>query len=220
MREGIIVLVSCQANRPRWPRIRAKWLDAVGIPYVFVVGDANATCPLFDEATRVLSVPCDDTYDSLPKKVATALREVRARFQPDFVIKVDDDVVASPTRLASLAQLPATVEYGGRAVVHDGSTYGVEKFVDPAKRVAVHVNTVYCTGPVYYLNARALDVLASHMDESDACPFEDVLVGVTLRAHGINAVALPIYTDSESAFSLDVFAAWHDTLHAAPQNAA
>ena len=42
---------------------------------------------------------CDDGYDGLSYKVAYGIREITARFSPNYLIKVDDDFIVSDTEL-------------------------------------------------------------------------------------------------------------------------
>ena len=217
------MLISCRANVGRWNRIREGWLDASGFPFVIIVGATN-NIEEYDESTHVLSVPCDDTYDALPVKVALALRAVRDRFHPEFVLKIDDDVVASPTILASLLGhshgIPDHVQYGGCVVqINSMTNHGGSKFTSQ-KRTPIHVRATYCGGPAYYLGAKALDILAAHMTSGvmNDVRFEDVLVGLTLQRHGILPVSLALYTDHKPFFDAGRVAAWHDSKHVSSQN--
>lgn len=209
MRRGVILLLSCNANRGRWPRIREEWLDATGIPYVFVVGDPND-----DNDECVLHVPCDDGYDALPQKVALAMCAIHTRYRPDYVLKIDDDVVASPAILKSASSgIPPHVRYGGKVIRCNGITvHGADKFSNPANCTPMHMKATYCGGPAYFVDAHALSVLAVHMQkEALGARYEDVLVGTVLQKHGIFPEPLPIYTDREAEFRVGKFAAWHNS---------
>ena len=215
----MILLLSCYANAGRWARIREGWLEACGIPFVIAVGDPTMEpgTSRFTEGTRLLTIGCDDGYDDLTAKVAGAVRAIRQRFDPEFLFKIDDDVIADPQKVASHTCIPANVQYCGKVVNHTSATVcGITKFRRPANRTVSRVDANYCAGPIYLLRRRAIQVLADHMDPSTS-KYEDVAVGLTLAAHGIEPTDAKMYSDDRAESSGCV--AWHDATHASAQNA-
>lgn len=215
----MILLLSCRANEARWERIRDGWLVPCGIPFVIVVGDALLPrgSHAFDEASRVLTVGCEDSYDELSSKVTFAMRAIHARFRPAFLFKMDDDVLADPAVLKEHASIPAHIQYGGTVNnSHCVTAYGSDKF-GRLNRALTRVDAVFCNGPMYFLRARAIDVLAARMDPA-ASKYEDVAVGMALGAHGIKPEALLLFTEDEREFNRGVCVAWHDASHASSQN--
>ena len=215
----MILLLSCRANQSRWPYIRDGWLEPCGIPFVIVVGDPiiERGSHLFDDATRVLAVGCDDGYDELPHKVAFAVRAIQARFAPSFLFKIDDDVLANPSLLANHTDLPMTIQYAGHVIQSRLISEGSKKFQTPQNRAIQRVDATYCGGPAYFLRAAAIKILALHMDPSSS-KYEDVAVGMTLHAHGISPQELHLYTDSPFEFNEGKYVMWHDGHHMSEQN--
>ena len=216
----MILLLSCRANEGRWGRIRDGWLVPCGVPHVIVVGDPSLPRGghAFEEGSRVLSVGCDDDYDELSYKVAFAVRAIHERFAPAFLFKIDDDVVVDPRLLARHASIPAAVEYGGKVYRSRCVTpYGQSKFRKPENRALTRVDAVFCGGPAYFLRARAIAALAAHMDPR-ASKYEDVAVGLALRAQGIAPVEVKLFTEAEAEFNRGEFVAWHDDRRTSFQN--
>lgn len=230
---GIILLLSCRKNRHRWDKIKAGWLNAVGVSYVFVEGDKSMMPGSYsflpgdaDVATDggVLQIGCDDTYDTLPHKVATAVRALQRVRDPSYILKVDDDVVGNPAFLAHFLREieKKDLQYVGRVVRKNGvADYGLANFSQEQNRHPIMVpNVVYCGGPMYYLGRRAISVVADKMNPN-TMRYEDINVGQTLLKATIPPTNSNIYTDSEAEFRADgaKYAAWHDSTHRSPQNA-
>lgn len=219
------MVVSCEANRARWPRIFGAWLGKCGAPYAWAVGSealregAYAFCP----DTRVLAIGCDDSYDGLTGKVAYGMRAVLELFPATSVLlKVDDDVVAHADAVrALLAEARGPDAYEGVVSTASGkTTFGIERYKRPENQTAVDIDPPvdYCGGPAYVLGRRAIEVVAADAAAggAGALKFEDVNVGRVLARAGIAPTLRPVYTNTLFVFLRGGAAGWHDALRVAP----
>jgi hypothetical protein len=93
--DTLVVLYSCRAYlESRVGKIRATWLkelEALGIPYLIVVGGGDDTVH-----GDVLGLDVSDDYEALPAKTLALFRWLYERTTAQFVIKIDDDCVMAP----------------------------------------------------------------------------------------------------------------------------
>jgi hypothetical protein len=227
----MIMLLSCNANRWKLGRIVEGWLAPCKIPYVIIIGNglqhheaasADVKCT-FDEETRELRIDCDDGYDGLSYKIAYGIRDITARFAPDYLIKVDDDIILNPDSLHRFIEIcrGAKLDYCGNASTRSlpkYTVYGVDKYRWPENKgqFLLPPNST-CSGPLYFLSAAAMKVIASHMDPT-RCRYEDVNVSLTLEGHKILATNVPIITDHIQEFLSGKFGAFHDENRIHSQN--
>lgn len=213
-RHPIVFVMTCLKNRAKWAGMREAWLDAAGMPFVFCVGVGQDAGPsFFDEATRVLSVACDDSYDGQAAKVKLGLGAVIERFDPGFVVKVDDDVLARPREFRDLVERAAAEDpdaYAGVLARFHAPSACLDRFTRKELPVPMaHHGGAYCGGPAYVLGSRAARLVAERMVPG-AMPFEDVNVGMTLAsAGGIRARDVRLYADARHEFEEGRAAAWH-----------
>lgn len=151
---GIVILTSCySSNRPD----KLEWLKELppNIQYVIIRGNTNLTTDyVFQPETHECVLRCSDTYEGLPDKIRAGFRFVYKQFNPDFIIKVDDDVIVNVPRLLEFIE-SNTSDYAGVATYYRGY--------------------VYCGGPLYYLSSLAL----GYMKDMDITGFteEDICIG-------------------------------------------
>jgi hypothetical protein len=162
---GVVMMTSCYAsNRPD----KLDWLKDLptNIDYVIIRGNTElATEYEFQRETHQCVLRCSDTYAGLPEKIRAGFRFVYKEFNPDFIIKVDDDVVVNVPKLLEFIE-SNTGDYVGVATSCRGYAY--------------------CGGPLYYLSALAL----RYMKDMDITGLteEDICVGRCANTHSI-----PIY---------------------------
>jgi hypothetical protein len=156
------MLTSCySSNRPD----KLHWIKELpsNIEYVIIRGNTQLTTNYeFKPETHECVLRCSDTYLGLPEKIRAGFRFVYKQFNPDFVIKVDDDVVVNVPKLLTFLE-SNTSDYAGVPTYYRGYTY--------------------CGGPFYYLSAVALGC----MKDMDITGFteEDICVGRCANKHGI-----------------------------------
>lgn len=192
---GVCILISCFATSARLDTIRKRWLNAsFPIPYVIVRGNPKQS----EECVRtgdIYTLRCDDSYKGLPYKVLAAIKYVQKTFNPDYILKIDDDVILDKKKLFDLLKTTEGEDYVG---------YATYNYV--AEEDAIY-NSVYCGGPLYYLSRRAIDILVKHMDPS-SCHIEDLLVGKTLLENGVLLRCELVYAHS---IGVPEAPAFHDT---------
>ena len=91
----MILLLSCVQNSWKWPHIQENWLHPSKIPYVILIGNPNIPrkSHIYDASSHVLQVGCADNYDELVYKIAYGISAIVERFDPCYLLKIDDDVV-------------------------------------------------------------------------------------------------------------------------------
>ncbi|PSL17574.1 glycosyltransferase family 2 protein [Shimia abyssi] len=88
--DTLVVVFSCRAHLDsRIPAMKTAWLgklDALGIPYVVVVGQGQGT--LNDD---ILELDAPDDYEGLPQKTLAAVKWVYEKTCYSHLLKIDDD---------------------------------------------------------------------------------------------------------------------------------
>ena len=88
--DTIVTVFSCKPFLDtRVPALRAGWLsllEALGIPYVIVVGDGDGT-----RRSDVVHLDAPDDYEGLPQKTLATIRWVHDHTPYTHMIKIDDD---------------------------------------------------------------------------------------------------------------------------------
>ena len=155
----LIGICSCVSATARREAVRETWLRRLppGVRAVFFVGAGNAA----PNEDRVVQLPVEDDYASLPRKVATFFHFARAGYDFDYLFKCDDDTYVCAERLIELARKRARYVGGGEWLQ--------ERFASG--------------GAGYLLSRKAVAILT-------AAPFpglgaEDVWVGEVLREAGV-----------------------------------
>ena len=152
------------------------WLQEV--PHVIFVGVPTlATQVEFSDHTRLCKLRCNDDYDSLPTKVWLALRFMKDTYDPEYLFKVDDDVILRPALLSQYLEDLKHYEYAGN--------------------VAQYPFATYCGGPLYYLSRKAIACLYSDMIIS-LSTLEDLTVGYSLAEHSIYPTSYKLLANSTS----------------------
>ena len=208
-RRWVLMVTTCNKNRHRWNAIRNA-TRGLPVDVVFVIGERRSS---FDANTRELRVNCDDTYDDLVHKVIKGTRAVCKLFDPDFVIKMDDDVVLNPMRLRELLMQPPAHEYFGlQTAAHGRIDYALDRYTKPQNKVPMVLPepVAYCGGPMYALGRRAAAVIARHGDPDAAdMRYEDLAIGRLLGKHSLRPSDFPLYTDDKAAFDKGTHVGWH-----------
>lgn len=88
--DTVVTIISCrkylQARRPAMLKAWVGKLQALGIPYVFVIGGERTALN-----GDVLELACPDDYEHLPEKVLATIRWVHEHTSFGFMMKIDDD---------------------------------------------------------------------------------------------------------------------------------
>jgi len=174
------------------PYIKSSWLDNSPIPYVIVWGQTNIDSEyIYNPVNKTLIIKCEDDYDCLVHKVKTAITCIMKEFNPDYIIKCDDDVYVDTDKLQEYVDLMKenNIIYHGKPInMSKGniSYFGIHKYKQKKNKMpyCYKENISYAYGPIYFLSKKACQVIIDHMDP-EYCQFEDVNVGYTLKINNI-----------------------------------
>lgn len=152
---------------------KLKWIQTIPFEFVILHGDPDLDTEVsYDPATHIATLRCPDDYKGLPHKIRAGFRFVHSKFNPDFVFKIDDDVILNTANLILAIPKLRFVDYAGTVT-------------------STHDRVNYCGGPLYYVSRSSLEKLQD-MD-SNVSVAEDVCVGMCLR--NIIKQSVELYTD-------------------------
>ena len=221
----MILLISCEKYKIRIPFMIQRWISYLKkTPYVIAIGKPDLEKPFeFDEDTRILFIKCLDNYDSLSSKVYGAICAIKELWNPEFIIKIDDDVCVKTEVFEQWIYEEEHFPYEGNAtkfIKEQETPDHYKNFSQHTKRYPddFPTNIRYCGGPMYYLNREAIDILVKYMKPYDIL-YEDLNVGYTLQMNGINAKGVKIYSNEHNCFfNENDYFAWHDIkCHSVPK---
>lgn len=142
-----------------------------------------------DEETRILSLPCDDTYEALPAKLHAAYVWITAN-RPGLpgIFKTDEDILFDMPALTAAIVANAALPYWGvtRSLCKAGTipvSRIEDRFEDKSLR-PTHQSAVYCFGAGYWLSAEVLPTICAATEEYAKSMLEDVCTGYVLNKGG------------------------------------
>ena len=182
-------VLSCQKNREKQNMQRQTWLKDMakaGFTYAFVEGEVGRPSCMIDDH---LILNCRDEYEFLASKVLEIVKWVYYETDFDYLLKVDDDVVLNPARLASFDY--GQYDYiGGRLITgefdplwHANKTWNKQL---SQRYFQIGEMVPYYGGQFsYFLSRKAMKVIIDHSDILRGQLYEDCGVAKTLLAGGI-----------------------------------
>jgi len=195
---GIIMILNCKKYAHRRPKLTEFYRKDCPLKSYFVIGDPTIESDYnFDETTDIITVKCEDGYDWLPHKVKLGLTAIYKLFNPDYIIKIDDDMIITNSALLNWIHTEKNKgDYLGLYQHNRGGhcDYQPERFERPQNKVPVTIKEVkYCAGPCYYLSKKAYTCVIEHMDP-EYLKLEDLNTGTALNYAGnIFPVNSPTY---------------------------
>jgi len=217
----------CYKNLANIPYIGTCWLDKCPLPYVIIVGDEKLeTEYTYNPSTKLFIVRCKDDYDSLVHKVKAGITCIMKEFNPDYIIKCDDDVFfldANKIQEYANLMIENKITYHGKVsqlLKGEVITFGTDgkyKYKENIIPYLVSENIDYAEGPIYFLSKEACQIIIDNM-VPEYCRFEDVCVGYTLLCKNI----LPNtdekfkryrFSYEQREFLNGNFMCWHDRDH-------
>jgi hypothetical protein len=184
---------------------KAGWLQKLpdGVSYYHVIGDPGLSVPyLFDNEERILWVKTADDYNSLPKKVISALCAAKTTFKFKYIFKTDDDQILQDAGffdmlIDKLVRKPAKMKahYGGQ-VVDVQLPYLSQYFhIHPElPHDMIIQKTEYCSGRFYFLSPEAVTNLVSKRENIEKEYLEDYAIGLNLNPI-FKKVMIPVQSD-------------------------
>lgn len=221
----MLLVVTHKPNIHRIPLLQQTYLNKLHVPHIAVYGDDMRNTCFFDERTRVLIVPCPDSYEFLTVKLAHAYRWILS--QPGLadrgILKVDDDVFLRPTAFNEYWQ---QTKHDYEGVIHSmkGAVFSRHHFRKTRNKwldnIVFCLDAIdYCTGPAYYLSKRALQGIVESFDQTEYNVysyqlFEDYTFGKLLAELHIRPAGRPLFTENVTEFVHDnACIGFHDKLH-------
>ena len=188
----ILLVMNCMRYREKALVQKAGWLQNIPVclSYYHVIGDPDLSVPyLFDNEERILWVKTLDDYNSLPKKVISALHAVRTTFKFKYVFKTDDDQILQDSGffdmlIDKLVRKPTKMKahYGGQ-VVDVQLPYLSQYFhIHPElPQDMIIQKTEYCSGRFYFLSPESVTNLVSKRENIEKEYLEDYAIGLNLN---------------------------------------
>jgi len=188
------MIISCYSSN-RVPLL--TWINDIPptLNYVILRGDPNLQREyVYNSESHECILRCPDSYIGLPHKIKAGLQFVYHKFNPSFVVKIDDDV---------LVNIPKLLEYTRSTQDHYAGHVTYNYNPNPNQVLS----TVYCGGPAYYLSSTALKCL-QYMDSTvfsaeDACVGKHLIEKCNLPVHNLH-----LYTSDFD--KKDQYIAYHD----------
>lgn len=186
--ESILLITNCKKYKQNPVKQKIMWLKKKDIPpYYHIIGDKEYCKDkkyIFDEKNRILYTNTGDGYNELPSKIITAFRAVYETMPNiKYVFKTDDNQYLVNVELFTKLKYVLShkdICYGGhtiRVTKHISTLY----ITHPEFPKDVELEeTIYCTGPFYFLRRDALKNLLEKEDEIYKRYVEDHAMGYYL----------------------------------------
>jgi hypothetical protein len=211
----MLLIVSCVKNSHRVEFIKNNWLTSVNIPYVIVIGNKLLDKYSYNDETKLLEVQCEDNYDELPHKIFYAICAIKELFNPNYIVKIDDDIIINISYFNKLLEklYHDSIDYAGLVVTKPNgemSYWALDKYIKPHNKIPIYIPPVsYCGGPLYYLSKKSVEFIVNTMDP-ETIKFEDVNIGIVLNKQGIFPLNIPLYSENKTSMINGICAGWHD----------
>lgn len=183
------IIMSCHSNRDKQHIQRSTWIKDMkraGFSYAFAEGEIGRPDCLVDDR---LLLNCRDEYEFLASKTLAIVKWVYYNTNFDYLLKVDDDVILNPSKLAQFEY--SHYDYiGGRLIydVFDPLWHTNKTWNEQLSRMYCQIDgiTPYYGGQFsYFLSRRAMKVLIDNSDELTTQLYEDFGVAKALRSGDI-----------------------------------
>lgn len=208
--ELLVLNVSCRRNLDKVAVQRETWmreLKVLGARCITVIADPTLTVAEFKE--DVLTVPCEDNYESLILKLVLAYDFIYKHFDFVYLLKIDDDVVLNTKLFIEkiVPQLNGNHYMGGQVHkkgVKMNTNWHIGKCSDKRFEVTYpHEAPKYDFGKGgygYFLHRAVFPVLQSEIQavrdilKSFKYLYEDIKVSEILGARGVHVSAINSYS--------------------------
>ena len=174
------MILSCFKNTHRIKTIYNIWLKYSEIPYKIIIADPNINTD-YIEYDNYIIVKTQDNYYSLSEKVKKGIYAINKLYNPDCILKCDDDVVVLLSKLKELLKYKQG-HYVGE-VVNFNNLQIDNKIID----------LDYCGGPLYFIDKLAIELLIN--DNTIYNSNEDLNLSYTLYKKKIIPKKVNMYID-------------------------
>jgi hypothetical protein len=194
--------MSCRPNRDKQQIQRETWvkdMQRAGFTYAFVEGEiGRPDCLIGDK----LVLNCRDEYEFLSSKTLAIVKWVYYQTNFDYLLKIDDDVILNPYKLATFNY--QDYDYIGGRLIHDifDPLWHKNKTWNPQlSHMYSHIDeiTPYYGGQFsYFLSRPAIKALIENSHDLTTQLYEDVGVARALKAGGVKPASKSKLWDSRN----------------------
>jgi hypothetical protein len=185
----ILLIAGCRKYEPYLVAAIRRFADSTW-EVLGVLGDPTVPEPVYTPDTRILTLPCSDTYECLPAKLHAAYSWI-AENRPGIpgIFKTDEDMLFNLKDLADAVTRHQSVPYWGvTASICQAAPVNPQRiqarFTDPALTPS-HQAAVYCFGAGYWISKAALPIVIAASRDYKGSALEDVCTGFVLNRAGI-----------------------------------
>ena len=202
--EIVVVIITCFKKIQQATQQQNTWvreLQHLGIRCLFVAGDPSIKYP--ELTGNYLILPCEDSYECLPKKVFYAFSFVYRHYSFKYIYKVDDDAYVNGIYFMYLHRILDGHHYlgKGKTVGPDFNRYWhkgkcskphLNKLPYPVTRITPGVT--YARGEAgYFLSREAIKSLFPYEQYIISDLYEDKVIGDCLEKEGYRLCQSPLY---------------------------
>jgi hypothetical protein len=182
----VFLIITCHKYyESRWKKhfqmMKLLNIDKKEIEYIYIIGDKNQEKEfVYNEGGHILSAKVADTYEGLPAKVMTGIKYIYEKYNPEGILKFDDDVIINKyDDMLKLINNCKNNDYFGAVV---GSV------VDTNCRLGcghVHKKCKFAYGWMYYISRKSIKILVNNFNKRFDLCIEDCLIGSILNDNNI-----------------------------------
>ena len=165
---------------------------------VGLVGSTDVSAAVWDEKSRIVTLPVPDTYEALPTKIHAAFTFASLKW-PDApgIYKTDDDIVypSIPLLAGAIQKYKDEPFWGlfvGACPAADVSPMRIAHRFDDKTLTPRHQEAIYCYGHGYWVGRAAIPAILAAGDEYRSSYLEDVATGYVLNQAGFTPKRLPL----------------------------
>jgi hypothetical protein len=185
----VLLLMNCKKYQNKAAHQKSTWLQRLPTflsKYYHVLGDPDLRSEfVFNDTDHILSVKCNDDYNSLPKKVILAYAAVQSRFNFLYIFKTDDDQMVENLKAFELIRttlLHKLPHYGGNIIDVKQPYKSQYSRIHPELPEDLYVlPTKYCSGRFYFLSKEAVADLVDRKVLIYKEYLEDYAIGYHLK---------------------------------------
>lgn len=193
VQDYILLILNCEKYKDKALKQKQTWLPAIptSLLYFHVIGNPKLNYEylfLLDE--NILYVKCEDDYNSLPKKIMSALCAIKTTYKFKYVFKTDDDqMVVKPAFFETLMNVLnhksntniSSIHYGGFIVNVTHPHISQYYRIHPELPRDIIIQPIrYCNGRFYFLSKEAILSLLEHQSSIEDTYLEDYAIGLYL----------------------------------------
>lgn len=212
----IIMILTCKKNityyQEKYELFRTTLNDQDNIKFkwLFVTGSEEYNLiDVYDLKTKIITVPCDDNYESLPYKVYLGLKHIIMNYSTEIpingIFKIDDtSIINNLSYVLQVLNTNQSLNYFGTIAQDNRKSYyytlrkqRLKKFQFPRKYIGKKfLNSYFCHGCGYYLSLHSCKIVLQNLDIIKSNVLEDTCIGYILNQNGILPEIIPEFNSS------------------------